>query len=166
MPPCHVFFGPGCLGDSTQIDWPSTGLLIGILIGALVSVFTIYMMQQRYSLHYRFIPLLVTNDFNITSTVVSLKTRKPKPRKIMEDPSTGLPPLKTYDFINVVLEPTPSKFHFIAMQVPQNSLSAPSHLQNDILIWGSIHQLHGHSCFLFASAFHLKPPRCDFRNQK
>ena len=44
------------------------------------------------------------------------------------------------------------------MQVPQNSLSAPSHLQNDILIWGSIHQLHGHSCFLFASEFHVNLP--------
>lgn len=78
------FFWPGCLGDTTQIDWSSTGLLIEILIGALVSVYTVCMMQQRYrsSLHYRFIPLLVTNDFDRTTIVVSLKTQKPTLLKI------------------------------------------------------------------------------------
>ncbi len=47
------------------------------------------------------------------------------------------------------LQPAPSKFHRYA--------GAPS-LQNDILIWRSIHQLHGHSCFLFASEFHVNIP--------
>ena len=56
-------------------------------------LYTVCMMQQRYSLHYRFIPLLVTNDFDRTTIVVSLKTQEANPR---EDPSTGLPPLKTY----------------------------------------------------------------------